>query len=523
MSSSASMGQLTSEAEGRHACHTADAEDGDAELHGLEDSQLLRSEASRPSKPVPNLHEGFWHSGPRLRTVLLICIVSFIEGADTQLLPATFRALEIDLNLSPQGLGRMSLAQSLFMAVAAPVWGSLADRYSRKLLMIVSCVAWACLTQLLALSQSAEVMLILRCLHGAALASMVPIAGSVVADVTEVHHRGVGFGLVYSAAGVGHIVAAMVCTTIANRTFDYGIRGWRLAFSAVAVFSLCSAFMLAVWMEEPRRESGSSTSRALPLPASDGPEQVSRMQHFRAVLQAEASRIHELLRKRTFFIIVLQGIFGSIPWNSMGFMTMYLQYCGHSDRMAATIVSMTHMGKMGGGITGGLIGDAMARRSPTMGRPFTAVISVLSGIPSTVLLVEFAVESEPPLLIALSFLLGFTASWCGAGVNRPILAEVADSHGRASIMAWLVALEGTSASFFGAPVVGYLAETYFGYAKLPADDAKLPDALDANRAALRQAMLCGTTLPWTICACLYIVLCFTYGSDTKGSVARAQK
>ncbi|CAE8631148.1 unnamed protein product, partial [Polarella glacialis] len=61
-----------------------------------------------------------WDS--RRRTLALLCVVAAIEGADMQLLPATFHALEADLGFSPALLGKMSLAQSLLQSLTSPVW-----------------------------------------------------------------------------------------------------------------------------------------------------------------------------------------------------------------------------------------------------------------------------------------------------------------------------------------------------------------------------------------------------------------
>ncbi|CAE8732589.1 unnamed protein product [Polarella glacialis] len=298
-----------------------------------------------------------WDS--RRRTLALLCVVAAIEGADMQLLPATFHALEADLGFSPALLGKMSLAQSLLQSLTSPVWGVLADRHSRKQLLVLSCCAWGVLTLLLAASSSAGSMLWLRCLHGATLASLGPIAQSMVADVTEQRYRGTAYGCV----SFGQIAASSIGTSIASATF--------LEFKA-GIVALC---------------------------------------------------------------------------------------------------------------------------------------------------------------------LGLVASWCGSGVNRPILAEIVEPAGRASIIAWLAALEGSSAALLGAPVVGFLSESVFGYEKDPT--AKLPglaanvsetsaSLLEAatrsstNRRALGMAMLWGTAPGWLLCASLYTILHWYYWQDVQRARQRSK-
>ena len=54
---------------------------------------------------APPLTSAEGSGGARFRTLLLLSLVGFIEGADMQLLPATFKALETDMGLSPKTLG----------------------------------------------------------------------------------------------------------------------------------------------------------------------------------------------------------------------------------------------------------------------------------------------------------------------------------------------------------------------------------------------------------------------------------
>ena len=82
-----------------------------------------------------------------------------------------------------------------------------------------------------------------------------------------------------------------------------------------------------------------------------------------------------------------------------------------------------------------------------------------------------AAVSAPHVLGPCLFVQGVISPWCWAGVNRPIFTEVVRPQLRASILAYAVVLEGSSAAL-GAPLVGHLAEA-FGYRTLAADAAVL--------------------------------------------------
>merc|ERR1712228_268786 len=105
------------------------------------------------------------------------------------------------------------------------------------------------------------------------------------------------------------------------------------------------------------------------------------------------------------------GVCGTVPWNAMGFLTMYMQYCGHSDATSALVATAVLLGKAIGGLLGGFAGDALAQWSPAHGRPCVAQISVLAGIPFVFGLVWLAPTATGEPLIVLSLILGLVASW----------------------------------------------------------------------------------------------------------------
>lgn len=77
-----------------------------------------------------------------------------------------------------------------------------------------------------------------------------------------------------------------------------------------------------------------------------------------------------------------------------------------------------------------------------------------------------------------------------------------------------VAIEGASGALFGAPLVGYLAETKFGYEKTDLHMIDIPEELRRNNVkALGHALLCLTAIPWTFSFFAYGFVHLTYGPD----------
>merc|ERR550539_1071693 len=100
------------------------------------------------------------------------------------------------------------------------------------------------------------------------------------------------------------------------------------------------------------------------------------------------------------------------------------------------------------------------------------------------------------------------------GVDRPILNDVVDPSCRSSIIAWDSAIEGTIASIFGMPFLGFIAQYAFGYMPTNVKLSLMPEhARLHNLHALEISMLVMIVVPWLLCFVLYAGLHWTYKRD----------
>eukprot|EP00293_Proteomonas_sulcata_P002233 CAMPEP_0184324196 /NCGR_PEP_ID=MMETSP1049-20130417/134023_1 /TAXON_ID=77928 /ORGANISM="Proteomonas sulcata, Strain CCMP704" /LENGTH=475 /DNA_ID=CAMNT_0026645905 /DNA_START=188 /DNA_END=1612 /DNA_ORIENTATION=- len=434
-------------------------------------------------------------------TLWLLYLVCAIEGVDLQLLPASFKALESDLGFGPGVLGALSMGQALFLATSGPVWGSLADRgMSRKSMLSRAALAWGIITVLLGSTSELWIVFLLRCLNGIALAALVPISQSLIADLTQDHNRGLVFGLVQCSGNLGRGISSMAVTAVADDDLKLPgleIRGWRAAFMLVGLMSLVVSFVVTSYMVEPARDTSYGGSDAK---SGGGESETRTSSSFFHELRLECRMLLSYFRIKSFVVILTQGAFGMIPWSSLTFLTLFLQYCGLSD-LKAGIVSMTVVFSCGaGGIVGGVIGDRLTKWSRFHGRPCTAQISVLAGMIAMAILLCWVPKKADSFagFMMVSVVFGVTASWAAVGCNSPMLLELVDSGSRSRIIALLIAVNGATAAVLGGPVVGFLSQA-MGY-NSPARGVKISDLADAqkekNLNSLTKALLVGTIPPW---------------------------
>ena len=111
--------------------------------------------------------------------------------------------VQTEFQLTNAQVGYLTSAFLLFYMVAAPFVGPLADRYSRKLIIVLGAVFWSGLTLMTAVTHTYEELLLRHTLVGVGEATFVTIAPTFVADLFPENKRGRIFGIFYLAIPCG--------------------------------------------------------------------------------------------------------------------------------------------------------------------------------------------------------------------------------------------------------------------------------------------------------------------------------
>lgn len=156
------------------------------ETEQLVDSFHYENNSSSIYKKVnSNRSKNGKHSMAFHKSLAVVNVAAGLDGCDDQLLPASFRALEADLNLHPSLLGYITLAQTLMLSLFSPIWGFLSDKYSRKWMLVFGTALWGVATILLANINDFAHILFFRAINGLALGSIGPISQSILADAAK--------------------------------------------------------------------------------------------------------------------------------------------------------------------------------------------------------------------------------------------------------------------------------------------------------------------------------------------------
>lgn len=161
-------------------------------------------------------------------------------------LPLYVDALGARSQLSVELLaGLVYSAQAFTMMLASPVWGGLADRYGRKLMVERAMYGGAILLFLMAFVRSAEELVLLRAFQGV-VTGTVGAANALVASEVPRARAGYAMGLLETGRGLGIALGPLIGGLLAD------VLGYTAAFYVTAALLLLSGILVTVGVREDR-------------------------------------------------------------------------------------------------------------------------------------------------------------------------------------------------------------------------------------------------------------------------------
>ncbi|MFD0961808.1 MFS transporter [Paenibacillus chungangensis] len=128
-------------------------------------------------------------------------------------------------------------------AVMAPLWGMLADKYGKRMMVIRAGLSLAVIYALIAFVQTPEQLVGARMLHGF-VGGFVPASMSIVASIAPKQQLGWSLGMMQAGAMTGGILGPLFGGVLAE------LFGLRNSFIAAAAIILGATIAVIVWVRE---------------------------------------------------------------------------------------------------------------------------------------------------------------------------------------------------------------------------------------------------------------------------------
>ncbi|CAN8271164.1 unnamed protein product [Cochlearia groenlandica] len=445
-------------------------------------------------------------------SLIIINLATIMQRADEKLIPSTAKEVKETFHANLYDIGLLSFIRNVVQGIASPLAGLFVISYDRPTIFALGSFFWVSSSVATGLSRYFIQVTFGVAFNGFGHAIVYPVLQSIIADSFKDNARGFGFGLWNLIGTIGGIGGTVVPTIMAGHVF-FGISGWRCAYLLSATLSTMIGFLVFFFVDDPR-EKKSTSSSIVPDHERDGDNVVgATMEDSKSIWRESWMAIKDVAKLRTFQIIVLQGIIGSVPWNAMVFWTMWFELIGFNHNQAAFLNGIFTAGQAIGSLIGGIIADKMSRAFPNSGRLFCAQFSVFMGSIFSIILLKIIPQSINSYYIYLVtlFLMGLTITWCGPAINSPILAEIVPPKHRTMVYAFDRALE-VSFSSFGAPLVGIMSEKIFGFNTKVIDNVK--DS-SSEAEALSKGIMWMMAAPFGLCCLCYTPLHFIFRKDRK--------
>lgn len=151
-----------------------------------------------------------------------------------------------ELQISGTVVGYLTAAFALTSLVVSPIAGRFADKYGRKIMIILGLATFAVSELLFGLGKTLEVLFISRILGGISGAFIMPAVMAYIADITTVDTRPKALGYMSAAISTGFIIGPGVGGFLAEI-------GTRVPFFSAAVLGAVATVLSILFLKEPER------------------------------------------------------------------------------------------------------------------------------------------------------------------------------------------------------------------------------------------------------------------------------
>ena len=340
----------------------------------------------------------------------LLWVVALLNYMDRQMLSTMQEAMKADI-VELQKAEAFGALMAVFLwvyAVLSPFAGMVADRLSRKWLIVGSLIVWSAVTFLMGYAGSFRQLYALRAIMGISEALYIPSALSLIADWHEGKSRSLAVGVHMTGLYVGQAIGGFGAIMAAALS-------WRLTFHWFGIIGVVYGIILIIFLHEnPKHE-------AAPAPKAAGMT-VKKESIFKG--------LGVVLGTWAFWVILVYFAVPSLPgWATKNWLpTLFRDNLGISPERAGIISTITiAAASFVGVILGGRLSDKWVKKN-IRGRVYTGAIGLGLTIPALILL---GLGHSMVPLIGAGLLFGVGYGMFDAN-NMPILCQFISSKYRAT-------------------------------------------------------------------------------------------
>lgn len=338
--------------------------------------------------------------------VALLWVVALLNYMDRQMLSTMQAEMKVDI-VELQQAEAFGALMAVFLWVyglVSPFAGIVADRISRRKLVVGSLFVWSLVTCLMGYASNFQQLYLLRALMGISEALYIPSALSLIADWHEGKSRSLAIGIHMTGLYVGQAVGGFGATVAAAFS-------WHATFQWFGIIGIVYSIVLLLLLHDKVVENTAASQTA---PAKRG-----LFKGLSVVLSTWA-----------FWVILFYFAVPSLPgWATKNWLpTLFSENLGIPMSQAGPMSTITiAISSLVGVIFGGILSDKWVQRN-IRGRVYTSAIGLGMTIPALVLL---GFGHSLVAVVGAGLLFGVGYGMFDAN-NMPILCQIISAKYRAT-------------------------------------------------------------------------------------------
>lgn len=343
--------------------------------------------------------------------VALLWVVALLNYMDRQMLSTMQDAMKLDIVelQKAEAFGALMAVFLWIYGLVSPFAGVVADRVSRKKLVVGSLFVWSAVTYLMGYASDFTQLYWLRALMGVSEALYIPSALSLIADWHEGKSRSLAIGIHMTGLYVGQAVGGFGATIAA--TFS-----WHSTFYWFGIIGIAYSVVLALLLHDKPKTSAA-------VAASPNPATLMKKESLWRGLSV-------VLSTWAFWVILIYFAVPSLPgWATKNWLpTLFADSLGLEMAQAGPMSTITiAASSFVGVLLGGVLSDKWVLHN-IRGRIYTSAIGLGMTIPALVLL---GFGHSVVAVVGAGMLFGIGFGMFDAN-NMPILCQIISAKYRAT-------------------------------------------------------------------------------------------
>ncbi len=343
--------------------------------------------------------------------VALLWGVALLNYLDRQMLSTMKSAIMVDITelQAATNFGRLMAVFLWIYAFMSPIAGMIADRISKKKVIVGSLLVWSAVTCMMGFAGTFQALYVLRALMGVSEALYIPASLALIAEYHTGKTRSLAVGIHMTGFYMGQALGGFGATLS-------GLFNWKYVFLLLGGVGIVYAFLLLFFLQDNKQSKTESSAAE----RTDSNKQLIKV----------LPTLRVLFSNTSFWILLLYFAIPSLPgWAIKNWLpTLFSLNLQMDMSIAGPISTITIAGSsLLGVLLGGRLSDKWVVTN-LRGRIYTSALGLALTLPALFFL---GYGNQVIFAVAAAFCFGVGFGMFDAN-NMPILCQFVPAHQRAT-------------------------------------------------------------------------------------------